>query len=260
MPGHLDEICRVDTSRVGEKRRELIKVVRFLWSLAQNVATLVAIAKQARHAERTGEGLKADTAADYLEATGTAHAGGGPIRVFASTEVAHDASGRCLRGAVTDPSLAAALRIMAARLAVGPSCPARLFESGARASTRRRRIPMCFATAKRRGCEVDAIVEAADDRWAVFEVNLGERRKEFLIHNWRSVFLLIYLGDQGRAPVTHVLSPAQRPCHLRAALHDLRTLGAPGHGGLAFHGGDPCWPTRSNARFRQDAAKLHLHR
>ena len=36
-------------------------------------------------------------------------------------------------------------------------------------------MPMCITTARRKGLEVDAIVEAADGRWAAFEIKLGER-------------------------------------------------------------------------------------
>ena len=66
--GYLDEICRVDISRVSEKRRDPVKVASLLRSLARNVATPVAMAKLAGDVGRDGEALKAETVAQYLEA------------------------------------------------------------------------------------------------------------------------------------------------------------------------------------------------
>ena len=176
--GYLDEICRVDISRVSEKRRDPVKVARLLRSLARNVATPVAMSKLAADVGRDGEGLKADTVAEYLEAL--------ERLMLVEDQPAwspHLRSRTTLRATpvrhFADPSLAAAaLRATPARLTADPEFLGLLFESMV---IRDLRIYAQAADAhvyhyrEKEGLEVDAIVEAADGRWAAFEIKLGER-------------------------------------------------------------------------------------
>ncbi|MDE0456880.1 MAG: DUF4143 domain-containing protein [Chromatiales bacterium] len=176
--GYLDEIRRVDISRVSEKRRDPVKVARFLQSLARNVATPVAMSKLAADVGRDGEGLKADTVAEYLEAL--------ERLMLVEDQPAwspHLRSRTTLRATpvrhFADPSLAvAALRATPARLIADPEFLGLLFESMV---IRDLRIYAQAADAhvyhyrEKEGLEVDAIVEAADGRWAAFEIKLGER-------------------------------------------------------------------------------------
>ena len=176
--GYLDEICRVDISRVSEKRRDPVKVARLLRSLARNVATPVAMSKLAADVGRDGEGLKADTVAEYLEAL--------KRLMLVEDQPAwspHLRSRTTLRATpvrhFADPSLAAAaLRATPARLTADPEFLGLLFESMV---IRDLRIYAQAADAhvyhyrEKEGLEVDAIVEAADGRWAAFEIKLGER-------------------------------------------------------------------------------------
>ena len=65
--GYVDEICRADLSRVSGKRRDPVKVERLIRSLARNIATPVAVSTLAADVGGSGNGLKRDTAAEYLE-------------------------------------------------------------------------------------------------------------------------------------------------------------------------------------------------
>jgi predicted AAA+ superfamily ATPase len=177
---YLEEIRRVDVSRVEERRRNPEKVGALLRSLARNVATYAAattLAGDTRGAD--GGHLKDDTVSDYLEA----------LRRLMIVEdqpawAPHLRSKHPLRSAVkrhfVDPSLAvAALRATPARLLLDIKLLGFLFES---LVVRDLRIYAQAADAHvlqyrdSRGLEVDAIVECADGRWAAFEVKLGSRR------------------------------------------------------------------------------------
>ena len=176
--GYLDEICRVDISRVSEKRRDPVKVARLLRSLARNVATPVAMSKLAADVGRAGEGLKADTVAEYLEAL--------ERLMLVEDQPAwspHLRSRTTLRATpmrhFADPSLAAAaLRATPARLTADPEFLGLLFESMVIRDLRiyaQAADAHVFHYREKEGLEVDAIVEAADGRWAAFEIKLGER-------------------------------------------------------------------------------------
>ena len=176
--GYLDEIRRVDISRVSEKRRDPIKVARLLRSLARNIATPVAMAKLARDVGRDGECLKADTVAEYLETLERLMlVEGQPAwsphlrsrTMLRATPIRH----------FVDPSLAAAaLRTTPARLAADPEFLGLLFESMVIRDLRiyaQAADAQVFHYREKEGLEVDAIVEAADGRWAAFEIKLGDR-------------------------------------------------------------------------------------
>ena len=176
--GYLGEICRVDISRVSGKRRDPIKVARLLRSLARNVATPVAMSKLAADVGRDGEGLKADTVAEYLEAL--------ERLMLVEDQPAwspHLRSRTTLRATpvrhFADPSLVvAALRATPARLTADPEFLGLLFESMVIRDLRiyaQAADAHVFHYREKEGLEVDAIVEAADGRWAAFEIKLGER-------------------------------------------------------------------------------------
>ena len=151
---------------------------RLLRSLARNVATPVAISTLAADVGG-GNGLKRDTAAEYLEnlerlmvvenqpAWPTHLRSRATLR---STPVRH----------FVDPSLAvAALRIKPERLLDDLEFLGLLFESMVIRDLRiyaQAADARVFHYREKDGLEVDAIVEAADGRWAAFEIKLGERR------------------------------------------------------------------------------------
>ena len=177
--GYLDEIRRVDISRVSERKRDPVKVARLLWSLARNVATPVAMAKLARDVGRDGQNLKVDTVAEYLEAL--------ERLMLLEDQPAwspHLRSRTTLRATpvrhFVDPSLAtAALRATPARLTADPEFLGLLFESLVIRDLRiyaQAADAQVFHYREKEGLEVDAIVETADGRWAAFEIKLGDRR------------------------------------------------------------------------------------
>ena len=177
--GYLDEIRRVDVSRVSEKRRDPVKVARLLESLARNVATPVAMAKLARDVGRDGDSLKADTVAEYLEAL--------KRLMLVEDQPAwspHLRSRTTLRATpvrhFADPSLAAAaLRATPARLTADLEFLGLLFEAMVIRDLRiyaQAADARVFHYREKEGLEVDSIVEAADGRWAAFEIKLSGRR------------------------------------------------------------------------------------
>lgn len=176
--GYVDEIRRADISRVSGKRRDPVKVERLLRSLARNVATPVAISKLAADIGG-GNGLTRDTAAEYLEdlerlmVVEDQPAWPTHLRsrkILRSTPVRH----------FVDPSIAiAALGIRPERLLDDLEFLGLLFESMVIRDLRiyaQAADARVFHYREKDGLEVDAIVEAADGRWAAFEIKLGNRR------------------------------------------------------------------------------------
>ena len=173
---YLEEIRRVDVSRVEERHRNPDKVGQLLRSLARNVATYAAATTLAGDTGGADSPLKDDTVSDYLEALRRLM-----IVEDQPTWAPHLRSKHAMRGAVkrhfVDPSLAvAALRATPAHLLRDIKLLGFLFES---LVVRDLRIYAQAADAHvlqyrdSRGLEVDAIVEHADGRWAAFEVKLG---------------------------------------------------------------------------------------
>ena len=176
---YLNEVRRIDISRVSGKDRDPIKVGQLLHSLARNVATPVTISTLATDVQGGSATMKADTAAEYLEAleqlmiVENQPAWAPHLRsrsVLRNTPVRH----------FTDPSLAAAaLRASPARLLQDTKTLGLLFESMV---IRDLRVYAQAADAEvyhyrdKDGLEVDAIVQAMDGRWAAFEVKLGSQR------------------------------------------------------------------------------------
>lgn len=173
---YLEEIRRLDIGRADDKRRDPEKVGRLLRSLARNVATEVAVATLARDVSGSAGKLDDDTVRDYLAALDRL--------MIAEEQPAwspHLRSRSILRQAAkrhyVDPSLAvAALRATPDRLRKDLAYFGLLYES---LVIRDLRIYAQAADARvfhyrdNTGLEVDAVVEAADGRWAAFEVKLG---------------------------------------------------------------------------------------
>lgn len=177
---YLDEIRRVDLPRVDGARRDPEKIGRLLRSLARNVATQASVATMAADAAGGGDTpLKSHTAQAYLSALARL--------MIAEDQPAwtpHLRSRARLRSTpkrhFVDPSLAvSALRAAPDRLLKDLNLLGLLFES---LVVRDLRIYAQANDAEvlhyrdNTGLEVDAIVQAADGRWAAFEIKLGPGR------------------------------------------------------------------------------------
>jgi predicted AAA+ superfamily ATPase len=174
---YLGEIRRVDVGRVDQSSRDPEKVGRLLRSLARNVATSAAATTLATDVGGSDGALKDDTVRDYLVAL--------ERLMIVENQPAwapHLRSKSLLRQApkrhFVDPSLAvAALGATPARLLEDLQWFGCLFES---LVVRDLRVYAQAADAAvyhyrdNTGLEVDAIVQAADGRWAAFEVKLGQ--------------------------------------------------------------------------------------
>ena len=176
--GYLDDIRRTDVSRASGKTRDPVKVGRLLRSLARNVATPVALSKLATEVGEDDRVLKTDTVAEYLDAlerlmvVENQPAWSPHLRsrtMLRQTPVRH----------FVDPSLAvAALRATPTRLTADLEFLGLLFESLVVRDLRvhaQAADAQVFHYREKDGLEVDAVVEAADGRWAAFEIKLGER-------------------------------------------------------------------------------------
>lgn len=173
---YLEEIRRTDVRRVDGTARDPNKIGQLLQSLARNVATHTPAATLARDAGGADGPLKDHTVANYLDI----------LRRLMVVEdqpawAPHLRSRYVLRRAAkrhfVDPSLAvAALRAAPARLLKDLNLLGLLFES---LVVRDLRVYAQAADAQvlqyrdSNDVEVDAIVQAADGRWAAFEVKLG---------------------------------------------------------------------------------------
>lgn len=183
---YLEEVARTDIRRVDDVRRDPARVRRLLRSLARNVGTRAATATLATDA-RGGDGsLDDDTARDYLDALERLG-----IVEDQPAWAPHLRSRSRLRKSpkrhFVDPSLAvAALRATPDRLLEDLELFGFLFES---LVIRDLRVYAQAADAEvyqyrdNTGLEVDAVVEAADGRWAAFEIKLGSRRIEEAAEN-----------------------------------------------------------------------------
>jgi predicted AAA+ superfamily ATPase len=185
---YLEEIRRVDVGRVEDRRRDPIKVGQLLRSLARNVATYAAATTLARDTGGADGPMKDDTIREYLEAL---------ERLMVVEDqpawAPHLRSKYVLRSApkrhFVDPSLAvAALRSTPVRLLDDLKLLGFLFESlvirdlrayGQAADAR------VLQYRDSNDLEIDAIVEAADGRWAAFEVKLGSNQVEQAAANLR---------------------------------------------------------------------------
>ncbi len=173
---YLDEIRRVDVGRVDQTRRDPDKVGRLISSLARNVATCVTATTLAADAGGSDGALKDDTVREYLAALERLM-----IVEDQPAWAPHLRSRSILRNApkrhFVDPSLAvAALRATPARLLKDLNLFGFLFKSMVIRDLRvygQAADAAVYHYRDNTGLEVDAIVQAADGRWAAFEVKLG---------------------------------------------------------------------------------------
>ncbi|MGH8776835.1 MAG: ATP-binding protein [Jiangellaceae bacterium] len=173
---YLDEIRRVDISRVDGNRRDPVRVGRLLRALARNTATYTSATTLAADIAGADGAMDDDTARSYLTTL---------ERLMIVEDVPawapHLRSRSILRSSAkrlfADPSLAvAALRSSPDRLLKDLDLLGFLFES---LVVRDMRVYAQAADAQvlqyrdNTGLEVDAIVETADGRWGAFEIKLG---------------------------------------------------------------------------------------
>lgn len=173
---YLDQIRRTDINSVDGKRRDPEKLGQLLRSLARNVATHVAVSTLAADVGGDGDGIKAQTAAEYLDAL---------VRLFVVENqpawAPHLRSRHQLRKAdkrhFVDPSLAvAALRTSSEALLRDLHLLGLLFESLVVRDLRVYSQPLEGEVKQFRnnvGQEVDAIVTTPAGAWAAFEIKLG---------------------------------------------------------------------------------------
>ena len=207
---YLDEIRRTDVSTVSGKTRDPVKVGRLLRSLARNVATPVAMSKLTAEAGGEGAALKDDTVAEYLDALDRLM-----VVEHQPAWSPHLRSRTTLREMpvrhFVDPSLAvAALRATPARLTADLEFLGSLFESMVVRDLRvyaQAADAQVFHYREKGGLEVDAIVEAADGRWAAFEIKLGERWVEDGAKNLRKLASRMVHSDHDRPSALAVIVP-----------------------------------------------------
>ncbi len=174
--GYLDEIRRLDITRMERTRRDPEKVGRLLRSLARNVSTYAAATTLARDAGGPEGALDDDTVREYLGVlerlmvVEDQPAWSPPLR---SRSVLRSGPKRHF----VDPSLAAAsLRATPERLLADLNLFGLLFESLVVRDLRVYSQAMDARVMQYRdstGLEVDIIIEVADGRWGAFEVKLG---------------------------------------------------------------------------------------
>lgn len=208
--GYLEDVRRTDVSRASGKTRDPVKVGRLLRSLARNVATPAALSKLAVEVGEDDRALKMDTVAEYLDAlerlmvVENQPAWSPHLRsrtTLRQTPVRHFA----------DPSLAvAALRATPARLTADLEFLGLLFESLVVRDLRvhaQAADAQVFHYREKDGLEVDAVVEAADGRWAAFEIKLGERWVDDGARSLRRLARRLERSDHGQPSALAVIVP-----------------------------------------------------
>ena len=209
--GYLDDIRRTDVSRAGGKTRDPVKVGRLLRSLARNVATPATLSRLAADVGEEGGTLKTDTAAEYLDALDR-------LLVVENQPAwsPHLRSRTALRQApvrhFVDPSLAvAALRTTPGRLTADLEFLGLLFESLVVRDLRvyaQAADAQVFHYREKDGLEVDAVVEAADGRWAAFEIKLGARWVDEGARSLRRLARRLEHSDHGKPSALAVIVPS----------------------------------------------------
>ena len=175
--GYLDDIQRTDVPAVAGKR-DPVRLRLLCQSLARNVATPVTLSRLGADIGGSGPAMKWDTVADYLNAL--------ERLMVVENQLAwspHLRSRATLRSSpirhFVDPSLAvAALRSSPEALVADLEFLGLLFESMVIRDLRvyaQAADAQVFHYREKGGLEVDAVVEAADGRWAAFEIKLGPR-------------------------------------------------------------------------------------
>ena len=208
--GYLDDIRRTDIPRLDGSSHDPVRIGRLLQSLARNVATPVSLAKLAADSGGNGTAMKADTAARYLDALER-------LMVVENQPAwaPHLRSRTALRSTplrhFVDPSLAAAaLRASPAKLVADLNLFGFLFESMVIRDLRiyaQAAGAEVFHYREKDGLEVDAIVEAADGRWAAFEIKLGDRWVDDGARNLRRLAQRMADSDHGPPAALAVIVP-----------------------------------------------------
>ena len=178
---YLEQVRQVDISRVGEHRRDPVKVGYLLRALGRHSATEARLATLAADAVGGGAALDERTVSDYLQALER-------LMVIEDQPAwaPHLRSRARLRKApkrhYVDPSLAvAALGAGPERLLADLELLGLLFESLVIRDLRVSSQPLDGEVLHYRdhyGVEVDAIVQLRDGRWGAIEIKLGEGQVE----------------------------------------------------------------------------------
>ena len=175
---YLDEVRRTDVQRLAGGRRDPIRLLRFIRSLARNAATGASLRKLAADAGGDRGPLHIETASSYLDAL---------ERLFVVEELpsywTHLRSRSRLRKSpkryFADPSLAAAaLRAGPDRLLADLELFGFLFESLVIRDLRvyaQANDAEVYHYRDNTGLEVDAIIETASRSWMAAEIELGGR-------------------------------------------------------------------------------------
>jgi predicted AAA+ superfamily ATPase len=173
---YLTQTSQVDVRRVGNTRRDPVKVRRLLTSLGRNVATEVSLSTLAADSSGPDEVMSRGTVSEYLDVL---------TRLMIIEDqpawAPHLRSKTPLRHTpkrhLVDPSLAAAaIGASSERLTGDLELLGLMFESLVVRDLRVLSQPLGGSVHHYRdasGLEVDAIVELDDGRWGAFEVRLG---------------------------------------------------------------------------------------
>jgi predicted AAA+ superfamily ATPase len=182
-------MAEVDTSRVGNKRRDPHKVMRLLQSLARNLSTEASLSALARDTGGSDVRVSDETIAEYLDVL---------ERLMAVERLpawkAHIRSADTLRKSpkhhFVDPSLAVgALGLSTEALLADLNYFGLLFESLAIRDLRiyaEAHDGRVFHYRDSRGMEIDAIVEYPHGAWAAFEVKMGFSAQDQAAANLRA--------------------------------------------------------------------------
>lgn len=183
---YLDEIRRLDVSRVDGKQRDPEKVRQLLASLGRNVATYVSIATLARDTGGADDELAETTVRDYMDALERLMIVEN-LRPWAPHLRSKSRLRKSSKRHFVDPSLAVSA------VGAGPEDLVRdleffgfVFES---MIVRDLRICAQAAGAEvlqyrdNTGLEIDAIVRTRGDRWVPFEIKLGQSQVDDAARN-----------------------------------------------------------------------------
>ncbi len=183
-------IAEVDVDRVSERRRNSLKVLRFIRSLARNISTEASLRAIASDAGGSDDTLDNETASAYLQAL---------ERLMVTENLPawnpHIRSSAALRKSpkrhFCDPSLAlGALEITAKKLASDLKFLGMLFESVVIRDLRVYAWATGGSVSHYRdatGHEIDAIIDFPDGRWGAFEVKMGMGAVEEAATNLRAL-------------------------------------------------------------------------
>ena len=198
-------ISEIDVNRVSERRRNALKVLRFIRSLARNISTEASVRAIASDAAGSDDTMDEETAGAYLQAL---------ERLMVTENLPawnpHIRSSAALRKSpkrhFCDPSLAlGALGMTAGKLASDLNFLGMLFESVVIRDLRVYAWSAGGSVSHYRdatGHEVDAIVEFPDGRWSAFEVKLGIGAVDEAAANLRALATKI---DTSKTPAASAL-------------------------------------------------------